>query len=255
MKRYWIQLLSAMLFTLATYGHAHAQTDPALAPPPIDLSQVNAAFHSTGGRTLAAWARNFEQAVNEIYMQNEFVRVDVRRPLLGQLRVYGYIEQNRRPGYQIGDALLFRIVQYRGVHRFSYRMYNRNGWLYTSDYYRTNRPFFRFAFVGPRYWHRYYTRPRRLIYLRRYRRRYRSSRRYRRRARRYRRYRRSTRARRRAWRRRRRVRRRVRRRTRRRIRRNRRIRRKIRRNKRIRRRIRRNTRRRYRRGRKTGGKW
>lgn len=101
-------------------------------PPPmpkIDLNQVDEAFRTSTGVTFGSWMANFEWSVNQIYAGKEFVSVSARR--YGSRRslvVYGYIEKNKRPGYQLSDELIFKVKQIRGAWKFQYRVEDHIGW-------------------------------------------------------------------------------------------------------------------------------
>ena len=172
--------------------------------PPIDLEQVNEAFLATSGSSFGAWMHNFEKAVNEIYLKDDVVFISARRPYIGKLRIYGYIDRNGVVSYQKGvDELLFEIRQYKGTYRFSYELRDGSGWIYKRHYY--NRPgrtsFLTYALISAALWHPYYTPRSRVVVIRRYRRTYRRSPRFVRRRKRYSRFSKRTRSRRRSFRR------------------------------------------------------
>jgi hypothetical protein len=105
-------------------------------PPRIDLAQVNDAFRETTGATFQQWMENFELKVNEIYLKDDFVMIDAQRPQLGKLRIYGYVDRNKQPGFQRGqDELLFRIVQDQGPGQFYYRLESGTGYVYARQSY------------------------------------------------------------------------------------------------------------------------
>tara|TARA_B100000609_G_scaffold199595_1_gene204649 strand:- start:3480 stop:4184 length:705 start_codon:yes stop_codon:yes gene_type:complete len=172
--KFAIVLFSALLM-VPLWGCPKPRPVP---PPDIDLNQVNEAFHMSKGVTFSSWMHNFEQLVNEIYLKDDVVFVSARRPRIGKLSLRGYVDRDGVLGYKPGaDKLLFRIEQYRGSHRFSYRLYDGNGWLYKRDYYRRSGAgtFLAYAFLSAALWRPYYTPRRRLVVIRRYRRTYRKS--------------------------------------------------------------------------------
>lgn len=150
-------------------------------PPPmpkIDLTQVGEAFQQSTGATATAWLWDFEWRVNQIYPGKEFVRIDARR-YRGKLRIIGYIDRNKRFGYQLSDELIFQLRQYTGAFKFGYKVYDHIGWAgYTKSYNKApSFGFFPVLVVSP---FRYYYTPRtRLVIYRKRRRAYRKTKKYR----------------------------------------------------------------------------
>lgn len=133
-------------------------------PPPmpkIDLAQVDEAFRTSTGSTFSLWMMNFEWAVNEIYAGKELVSVDARRygAARRMLVVYGYIEKNKRSGYQATDELIFKIKQVKGTWKFKYQVEDHIGWAPIVRTYRTAAPAFPFygSVILVSTWRPYYT--------------------------------------------------------------------------------------------------
>ena len=76
----------------------------------INLEEVQKAFWSTKGKDLNTWMAQFEKRVNEIYDDKEVVSIDATRQE-GKLNVIGYVDTDKKPGFQTGDDKLFSIEQ------------------------------------------------------------------------------------------------------------------------------------------------
>lgn len=168
----------AVMFMIAAPLTGCKEEPPPL--PKIDLQQVDEAFRTTTGATFASWMNNFEWEVNQIYIGKEFVSVNARR--YGRLLVInGYIERNKRVGYQLSDELIFKIKQRKGTFKFSYRVEDHIGWA-PAGLVRT----YNSAPTFPVYasvilistWRPYYTPRRRIVVLRKRRRKYRKSKKF-----------------------------------------------------------------------------
>lgn len=76
----------------------------------INLDEVQKAFWDTKANDFKSWMAAFEKRVNEIYEGNEIVAVDATREK-DRLKVTGYVENKKEPGFQEGEEKLFTVEQ------------------------------------------------------------------------------------------------------------------------------------------------
>ncbi|MCB9641172.1 MAG: hypothetical protein H6727_19900 [Myxococcales bacterium] len=166
-------------------GQGPKQQAPAMQPievgdPKIDLKAVEEALWSTKGKDekdFSGWMKRFEDEVNAIYFATlkrqkpnadpttllpSPVRVEPKRNN-NLLTLYGYIDQNKKQGYQNGeDKLIFAFQQTKpydqAQRQLSYSLRDGSGYYYRQpDYahsYSTGvSPFFLGFFVYPMIWH------------------------------------------------------------------------------------------------------
>jgi hypothetical protein len=76
----------------------------------INLEEVQKAFWDSKGKDFNSWMGAFEKRVNEIYDGKEVVSIDATRKD-GKLIVTGYIDTQKKEGFQPGDEKLFTIEQ------------------------------------------------------------------------------------------------------------------------------------------------
>ena len=76
----------------------------------INLEEVQKAFWESKGKDFNSWMGTFEKRVNEIYDGKEVVSIDATRKD-GKLIVTGYIDTQKKEGFQPGDEKLFTIEQ------------------------------------------------------------------------------------------------------------------------------------------------
>ncbi|MCB9638277.1 MAG: hypothetical protein H6728_16910 [Myxococcales bacterium] len=168
-----------LLAAVLSFNTGCQRTD--VPPPRIDLAQVNDAFQSTGGATFSQFMQNLEMKVNEIYLKDDFVMLDARRPRIGELQIYGYVDKDKVPGFdRFRDDLLFKIVQEKGPGRFYYRLESGDGYVFARQSYRASTPGMGFLAAYTTLallsmWPRYYTPYSRVVVIRRYRTTYRRS--------------------------------------------------------------------------------
>lgn len=171
-----LALVLGILLLLAVPLGACKEKPPPM--PKIDLQQVGEAFERATGTTATAWMWDFEWRVNQIYAGKKFVRISARR-VGGKLRIIGYVDLNKRPGYQLSDDLIFQLRQFRGAWSFGYKVYDHIGWAgYTKKYKSAPTYGFYGVLIARPYVGFYYTRSSRLTRYRTLRRKYRSSAKY-----------------------------------------------------------------------------
>jgi hypothetical protein len=120
MVKFWqFTLLSVVLagsVTLAGCSSHSEQVDHYVSPQvqgesaKINLEEVQKAFWDSKGKDFNSWMGAFEKRVNEIYDGKEVVSIDATRKE-GKLVVTGYIDTQKKEGFQPGDEKLFTIEQ------------------------------------------------------------------------------------------------------------------------------------------------
>jgi hypothetical protein len=171
--------------------HGQAQTERDMKPvpignPKIDLRAVEEALWNTktdNPKDFKGWMSKFEDEVNAIYFatlrqQNpqadpatllkEPVRIDPQR-INNLLYLYGYQDQNKKPGFQNGEDLLLFVFQQTGAfdsqnRRLNYALRDGNGYYYRDPAYThtfapTVAPMMLGFFLYPAIWYGMWWRP------------------------------------------------------------------------------------------------
>lgn len=148
--------------------------------PKIDLKSVEEALWTTKGKDekdFEGWMKRFEDEVNAIYFATlkrqkpnadpttllpKPVRVDPKRNN-DLLTLYGYIDENNKPGYQNGeDKLIFAFQQTKPYNKdtrqLAYSLRDGSGYYYRQPDYAYSAsagmtPFFVGFFLYPMIWH------------------------------------------------------------------------------------------------------
>ncbi len=160
-----ITLLSLLLTGCGVQSHKTTEryVSPTIegATQRINLDEVEKAFFSTKGKDLPAWMSAFEKRVNEIYEGSDVVSVDATRDT-GKLKVVGFVDKNKEPGYQEGEDKLFSLEQTGDVvnDKMPYQVSDERGNPYHQGHYSLfGNPFVQalvighmFNSFGPRYY-------------------------------------------------------------------------------------------------------
>jgi hypothetical protein len=116
----------------------------------INLDAVERAFASTKGKDFNSWMSAFEKRVNEIHDGSEVVSIDATRET-GKLKVTGFVESNKKPGFQDGEDKLFAIEQTGDVtdKNMPYRIADDQGRTYHEGHFNLlENPFIQMLLVS-----------------------------------------------------------------------------------------------------------
>jgi hypothetical protein len=141
---------------VATHEREQPKTERYISPQiegasqRINLEEVDKAFFSTKGNDLNSWMGAFEKRVNEIYEGPEIVSIDASRET-GKLKVVGFIEKNKEPGFQPSEDKLFSLEQTGDVvnNQMPYKVADERGSTYYQGHHSLlDNPFIQALVIG-----------------------------------------------------------------------------------------------------------
>lgn len=137
----------------------------------INLDAVQEAFWQTKGSNFDSWMNSFEKRVNEIYQGDEVLSIDAGREG-NRLTVTGFVDKNKKQGFQSDDDKVFAIAQTGDVRNDSmpYRMEGANGQSYYNGHHSIlGNPLVQMFILSHLMRPRYFTPPERISTLDRHR--------------------------------------------------------------------------------------
>lgn len=146
----------------------------------INLEEVQKAFWETQGKDFNTWMAAFEKRVNEVYDGKDVVSIDATKKD-GHLVVTGYINSQKKEGYQPGDEKLFAIEQTGDAlnNEMPYRVTQQDGGVYYQGHHSIlDNPILQMMLISHMmggWGGRYYTPYDRVVVLDRYRDSYRAT--------------------------------------------------------------------------------